>query len=413
MKKILYINQYFKHPGEPGSTRSYWISRKLVERGYTVSMIAQRNLAHGYVKDAPYFEEKLVDGIRVLYLRSRYSNAMGAMRRIWAFISFMIRSTWIALREPGVDLVVATSTPLTVAVPALACKWLRGTPYIFEVRDLWPEVPIQMKAIRNRFVVSLLRWFEKTVCRNASHVIALSPGMQEGVVRHIPEERTSMIPNMAKIDQFWPRERNQTVADTMGLRPSRFRVIYFGQMGRSNAIPYLVDAAKLLQLRDATVDFIFVGHGMMKRYVEQRIESEKLENIFLFDRVAMKEMSEILNFCDVSLITFTDLPILYTNSPNKLFDSLSAGKPVIVNSAGWTKSMVEENRCGYFVSPDDPEELATRILQLKADPVLAADMGRNARQLAERTFDKSILCDQFAQVVDNFFCRQDSPKTTA
>lgn len=403
MKKILYINQYFKHPGEPGSTRSYWIARRLIEAGYQVTMIAQRNLEHGYISEAPHFERKDVDGIEVIYLRSRYSNTMGIVRRLWAFIYFMARSSFRALIEKDVDLVIATSTPLTVAVPALLRNILRGTPYIFEVRDLWPEVPIQMGIIRNGLVISFLRWFEKTVYRRAAHIVALSPGMQDGIVRYVSKYKTSMIPNMAKIDQFWPREENRMVAEKLGLLANRFRVLYFGQMGQSNAIPYIIDAAAILNKRHPDIDFLFVGHGMMKERVRHRIEKEDLGNVRLSDRVAMKEMSEIVNLCDISLVTFANLPILYTNSPNKLFDSLSAGKPVLVNSAGWTKTMVEENDCGLYVDPGDPEALADCITQLKSDPERCKSMGRNARALAEAEYDKSILCTRFTDMVDSTF----------
>jgi len=404
-KRILYINQYFKHPGEPGSTRSYWVARQLIAAGYQVTMIAQRNLAHGNIKEAPWFEEQMIEGIRVLYLRNRYANSMGLSRRLWSFFIFMVRATWRALREKSVDLVIATSTPPTVAVPALVRKWLRGTPFLFEVRDLWPEVPIQMGVVRHPVVVRTLRWFERTTYRNAAHVIALSPGMREGVAQYIPLERTSMIPNMAKVDQFWPRERNYEMIRAMGLVPEHFRVIYFGQMGVSNAIPLIIDAATVLQNLDPEIDFIFVGHGMMKRWVEKRVQTEKLRNIIVFDRVAMREMSEIVNFCDISLVTFSNIPILRTNSPNKLFDSLSAGKPVIVNSAGWTKDLVEAHSCGLFIPPDRPGELAQLILKLKRDPVLVERMGMHARRLAEKRYDKTILCSQFLDVVDGLFQR--------
>lgn len=402
-KKILYINQYFKHPSEPGITRSYWTARRLIEAGYSITMLAHRNTCLGHVGETPLYQRTDVDGIEVIYLRNQYSNDMGMVGRAWAFVSFMFRATYYAAKEKDVDLVIATSTPLTVAAPALFRLWFRKTPYIFEVRDLWPDVPVQMGAIKNKYMIRFLRWFEKITYRKAEHVIALSPGMVDGVVKYIPKSKTSMIPNMAKIDAFWPRAKEQGLMEEMGLASESFKVIYFGQMGLSNAIDYIVDAAALLERYGENIEFLFVGHGRMMKVVRNRMEREGLKLIHLFERVPMREMSEIVNFCDVSLVTFSDIPILYTNSPNKLFDSLSAGKPIIVNSAGWTKEMVETHDCGLFADPKDPLALAEAVLRLKNSDDDSARMGANARRLAETVYDKSILCDQFRDVVDRVF----------
>src|SRR5690606_32310897 len=103
---------------------------------------------------------------------------------------------------------------------------------------------------------------------------------------------------------------------------------------------------------------------------------------------------------DVSMISFLDIPILYTNSPNKLFDSLSAGKPIIVNSAGWTKDIAEKYHCGYYVNPNRPEELVEKVLYLKDNPEVVNSMGQNSRKLAETVYDKSILCKKFVEVIE-------------
>src|SRR5690606_8471768 len=144
------------------------------------------------------------DGIDIIYVRVPYDQRMGIYQRLASFVRFMFLSTRLAWKEKSIDLVISTSTPLTVGFPALMLKWFKKIPYIFEVRDLWPEVPIQMGAIKNPLVMRCARWFEKTIYQNAQCVIALSPGMQEGVAKYIPREKTFIIPNMAKINEFWP-----------------------------------------------------------------------------------------------------------------------------------------------------------------------------------------------------------------
>lgn len=398
-KKILYINQYFKHPSEPGITRSYWIALELIKHGYEVTMLAHRNVQLKHIDDAQPVEIQYVDGIKVIYIRNAYSNDMGVWARVWSFLKFMFKSTRYAIKEKDIDLVIATSTPLTVAFPALLRKLFKNTRYVFEVRDLWPEAPIQMGALKNSLLIWLLRKFEEITYKNAEHVVALSPGMQEGVTKYIDREKTSMIPNMAKIDQFWPREKNVELMESMGLSKESFKAIYFGQMGRSNDIPFIVDAARKVHTnKKENIEFLFIGHGTMWNKANNIKNNEGLTNIHIFERKPMDEISEIVNFCDVALVTFSDIPILKTNSPNKLFDALSAGKPVIVNSNGWTKKMVEKYKCGFYVKSSD--ELVDVLKTLSYDHQLREEMGKNARNLAENKYDKSILCDQFAKKIN-------------
>jgi glycosyltransferase involved in cell wall biosynthesis len=324
---------------------------------------------------------------------------MSVIRRLRAFINFMLKATRISLKQKNIELVIATSTPLTVGMPALFLKWLKKVPYIFEVRDLWPEVPIQMGAIRNIFLIKTTRYLEKIIYRNAKHIIALSPGMQDGVLKYVLKEKISMIPNMAKIDVFYPREKNHAFMQKLGLSPHSFKVIHFGALGIANGAATIIESAKLLK-NDPTIEFLFVGGGATEKELVEKCIKYKLNNVKFLGKFAMQETSEIVNLSDISIVSFKDLPILYTNSPNKLFDSLSAGKPIIINSAGWTKNLVEENNCGCYVNPNNPANLAEKIKTLQSNPKLVEEMGRNARLLAETQYDKSILCKQFVQIIE-------------
>ena len=392
--KILYLHQYFKTPSEPGGTRSYWMAKALINNGHEVTMISSKDL-----KDKKK-EVINIDGIQVVYLNEKYDQKMSIFRRLKSFLGFVWKSSLEAKIYKNTDLVIATSTPLSIGIPALFLKWFRKIPYVFEVRDLWPEVPIQMGAIKNPLLVWLTRLFEKTIYKNAKHIIALSPGMQEGVVKYMPQKKTSMIPNMAKKDEFWPREKNLELEKKLGLNSDSFKIIHFGALGLANGANTIVETAKFFK-GDDTVEFLFVGGGATEEQLHQECQKYKLNNVKFLGRFPMKETSEIVNLCDVSIVSFKDLPILYTNSPNKLFDSLSAGKPIIVNSAGWTKEMVEKYNCGYYVNPNNPEELVEKIKFLQRNPQTIIQMGTNARKLAEDKYDKSILSKQFAGIIED------------
>ncbi|MHA6727089.1 glycosyltransferase family 4 protein [Chryseobacterium sp. A301] len=394
--KILYIHQYFVTPKEPGGTRSYWIAQELIRNGYNVTMITSSSK----------FDEKMkrvnVDGIDVIYVKEGYDQNMSVMKRLTAFMSFMYKASRIAIVEKDVDLVIATSTPLTIGIPALLLKWFKRIPYIFEVRDLWPEVPIQMGALNNTTIRRIALYLEKLLYKNARHVVALSPGMQHGVIKYISKNKTSMIPNMAKINEFWPRVKDYQLIDQLGLEEKSFKIIHFGSLGIANGADTIIESAKILK-DDNSIEFLFVGGGSTEAQLIEECRLNELNNVKFLGKFSMSETSAIVNIADASIISFKNLPILYTNSPNKLFDSLSAGKPIIVNSAGWTKDIAEEFNCGVYVNPEKPQDLVEKIKYLQNHPEVVKEMGLNSRALAENKYDKSILTKEFVEVVQNVF----------
>ena len=396
---ILYIHQYFKTPEEPGGTRSYWVSQELIKRGHQVTMLCSTNPRH---PDAVRINS---DGINVVYVKNHYDNYMPAYKKVWSFLSFILSALKVAKKEKNVDLVFASSTPLTVGYIALWLKKTKKLRYVFEVRDLWPEFPIQIGAIKNKFVIKYLRGLERRIYKNSEFVIALSPGMQDGVVAAgMPIEKTVMIPNMSKPDKFYPHEPNPEIIREFNLDLSVFNVVHFGSMGKANGLEYIIEAARILQERGINdVCFWFLGRGATEPICKRLADDYKLHNVRFLGFHKMSIVSEIVNCSSASITTFRNLPILQTNSPNKLFDSLSAGKPIIVNSAGWTKIMVEEGDCGFYVNPDDPSSLADRIEEVKDDEQLLARWSENARKLSIEKYDKNLLTSKVADVLEGVF----------
>lgn len=396
--RILYIHQYFKTPYEPGATRTYWMSKALLEAGHEVIMVTQNK------KATQKIEHKIIDGIQLIYLKNWYANDMSIPARIKSYFSFMLKSSIQVLKLKNIDLVISTSTPLSVGLPALLMKLFKGVPFIFEVRDLWPEVPIKMGAMKNPLTRRMAIFFERTIYKHALHIIALSPGMYDGIVKYVSANKVSMIPNMAKNEKFWPRVKNLLILDQFGLKRDSFKIIHFGAMGIANGLLYIMEAANILKEQGnyESIEFVFLGEGKVKKQCKEFAQKHNLNNVKFFDRVAMDMTSEIVNLCDCSVVPFLNLPILATNSPNKLFDSLSAAKPIIVNSNGWTRKIAEDYNCGAFVDPEKPEELAHLISDWKNKPDMLKIMGQNGRELANRKYDKSILTKQFVKTIEQF-----------
>lgn len=396
---ILYIHQYFYTPQEPGATRSYWISKELIKRGHQVTMVTSTNKNH------PEACETDIDGIHVIYVKNDYSNYMSVYRKVLSFVNFIRLAIKAGARQKDVDVMYATSTPLTVGYIAMRLKAKKGWKYVFEVRDLWPEFPIQIGAIKNKLAIRYLRDLERRIYERSEHVVALSLGMKDGVLKAgTPEGKVSMIPNMAKPDKFYPHEPNMEVANCFSIDIHKFNVIHFGSMGIANGLNYITDAAKVLQDGGHNdVNFVFMGDGATCPELKKQAEEQGLNNVQFLGNHPMETVSEVVNLCDASITTFMNLPILQTNSPNKLFDSLSAGKPIIVNSAGWTKDLVEKDDCGFFVDPEKPEDLAEKLLQYKDDKNTLKRWSENARKLSLEVFDKDILSARVVDVIEKVY----------
>src|SRR5215210_5413667 len=355
--RILYLHQFFITRAGGGGTRSYEFARRFVEAGHGVRMVTAGD------------GTRTEDGIEVVGVRGAYSNYMRATglsnaRRMFAFARFALAATIAALRGPRPDVIYATSPPLTMALPALAAAARWRAPLVFEVRDLWPEAPIQMGALRNRAAQRLARMLERFVYARSARLIALSPGIRAA----LPADRTELVPNAADLDLFDPAPH-----------AGPFLVSYFGAMGEANDLSAAVEAARLLP----DVRFVLMGEGKRRAALE-RAAPPNVE----FRTGPKADVARVAAESATCLTLFKDVPVLATNSPNKLFDTFAAGRPAIVNMDGWMRDLVEKNDAGLYVRAADGEELAEKIAWLRDHPEDAARMGRNARALAEREFGR-------------------------
>jgi glycosyltransferase involved in cell wall biosynthesis len=378
--RILYLHQFFVTRAGVGSTRSYEFARRFVAGGHEVRIVTAAGAAPPGTSS--------VEGIDVVAVRGAYSDyvratALSYPRRMLTFAGFALSATAAGLRGPRPDVVYATSPPLTMALPALAVAAARRVPLVWEVRDLWPEAPIQMGALRNPLLRRAARALERFVYRRAARLIALSPGIRDGMVEAgAPPERVAVVPNASDLDLFRP-----------GPPPERFRIGYFGTMGEANDLSPALEAARLLP----DVEFLLVGDG--KRRAE--LERDAPPNVrFTGPASGKEEVAELAAGSSACLTLFKDVPVLATNSPNKLFDTFAAGRPAIVNMDGWMRELVERNDAGLYVRAGDARDLADKVAWLREHPAEAERMGRNARALAEREFDRDELAARALAVLE-------------
>jgi glycosyltransferase involved in cell wall biosynthesis len=396
--RITYLHQYFNTPEMSGGTRSYEMARRLVAKGHEVNMITSWREDDGR-KD--WFETEEA-GIRVHWLPVPYSNHMNYRDRIQAFFRF----AWGAARKAAsipTDVVFATSTPLTIALPGAYAKWRQKVPMIFEVRDLWPELPIAMGALPNPIMRSVARRLERFAYSQSSRIVALSPGMKEGVVRAgFPEEQVRVIPNSADLAFF-----NPGTADGRGFREQHPGlddgplVVYTGTMGLINGVDYLPRIAAAAKGFGSKLQFLVAGHGQKELRVREVAEQSGVlgYNFHMVPALPKREVPTLLAAADVALSLFVDLKAMWANSANKFFDALASGTPVGINYGGWQAEVLRESGAGLVLPPNDPEEAASQLDAFVSDRDGLEKAGRAARALAQERFGRDMLAEELESVI--------------
>ena len=392
--RITYFHQYFNTPDMPGSTRSFEMARRLVTSGHEVTMITSRRDKHQQENIGLSNE----DGIQVVWLPVAYSNHMSFLRRIISFLLFSIRAT-LKGKKIKADLIFASSTPLTIAIPAVWVSKMKKIPMVFEVRDLWPEIPIAVGALKSKFSIFLARKLERWTYKNSKRVIALSNGMKDGVLKQgYAEDNISVITNISDIPRFSvPREEGVGFRSKFDWLDQNPLVLYAGALGRVNGVDYLIRVAKEMILINPYVRFLIAGEG----FEEINIKNLSKElgvyntNVFFSNPIPKEDIPAVFSAATVSASLFIDLDVLWHNSANKFFDALAAGRPVMINYEGWQKEVLETTGAGLIVPPNDPVTAAKSLGELLADDSKLKSMGHSAKNVAINNFSIENLYRKF------------------
>jgi len=396
---IVYIHQHFATPKGSTGTRSYEFARRWVKAGHKVTLITGYCDIGGLELGKALIQKQTVEKINVVIVGTKYSNKQSYLRRIMSFLSFCLFSIYASLRTKKIDVIYATSTPLTVGIPAVVLKWLKRVPFVFEVRDQWPEVPVELDIISNRFLIRILLWLEKAIYRAASSIVALSPGQADGVRKVVTEKKIKVIPNSCDTDVFRPDIDGSAVRDKRGWG-DKLVFLHTGAMGRVNNLDFVIDVA--LRLRDnPEILFVLLGEGSQKPALQSRVKELGLTNIEILPPVVKQQLPEIMAAVDVGLVIIADYPILQHNSANKFFDSLSAGKPVLLNYSGWQREILEENKAGFGCKLCGLDEFVEKVLYLNSHRQQVEQMGQNARRVAIEKFDRDNLAMQALNIISS------------
>ena len=399
--KILYFHQYFNTPEMSGGTRSYEMARRLVAAGHEVHMITS------WLKETDHKDWYVTNesGIHVHWFPNYYNNKMSYMDRIKAFFRFALHAAKKGKTFKDADVVFATSTPLTIALPAVSTAKKLKIPMVFEVRDLWPELPIAMGALNNPLAQKLAHGLERWSYRNSKAIVALSPGMKEGIVKTgYPKQQVAVIPKSSDLELFdIDNEKVSQFRGSLTWLQNRPLIVYTGTFGHINGVGYLAELAVELKDINPEIRILLVGDGIEFEQVALFAQEKGVlnNNLFMMKRVPKKDIPVILNAATLCTALFIDKPEMRANSANKFFDALSAGKPVMINYGGWIVDLIEKNNCGLVTWNLDIESAAHKVAHFIDDLESYKVAAVNAKRLATTQFHRDILAKQLNHVLMN------------
>jgi glycosyltransferase involved in cell wall biosynthesis len=392
---IIYFYQYFSTPGGSWGTRVYEFASEWVKNGHKVTVVSSV-YSKSDLKVSKLLETLHIEGIEVRVVNVLIDNKQSFLKRVYSFLAYAFWASWYALRLPA-DVVIASSGPITVGIPGLVARYLRGRKLVFEARDLWPEGAIELGVLRNKTLQKLAYWFERRCYKGSSLIVGLSPGIKSRIESKHSHPNVISITNAANIELF----ATPIPFDHTGELQSKKYAIYTGNIGEVNNAVWMLETAKVLKERGRDdIQLLLIGDGQQKEWIKIEVERYQLQNLLVWDLMPKHELVTLVQNAMVSLVPLKGTPVLDTSSPNKFFESLAAGVPVIQNTNGWMRDFIEEHRVGYTIDPNDSLALAECLIQLSGAPELLVEMGNRGQKVAREQFDKRILADKMLTAIE-------------
>ncbi len=392
--RLLYIVQYFRFPDETGGTRPYDLASSFAKHGIDVTVLTSDQI--GNKKNIWTFIER--DGIKVYRVNCPYSHDMGTFQRIVAFCKFFVQASIKQFRF-DYDVMLSSSTPLTNGIPALVAKVFRNKPYIFEVRDVWPGVPIAMGYFKNKLLRKFLYAFEKRIYKKASAIIPLSIGMDSNIKNRYPNNKSVIIPNISEINRFSDTKKTVDIDFPIDKKV----VLYAGTFGNVNGLTYVINLAEKTLNIDSNVCFYLIGKGKEKNDIVKIAEIKGVlnKNVFIFDPVRKNDLPYLYSKCTMGASFVIDIPALWDNSANKFFDTLAAQKPMLINHEGWQADLIRQNNIGYVLPPVIDEFVAKQFVEYINDVELLKIQGKNAYMIAKNEFSLEVAVDRYLKIFES------------
>ena len=398
---ILLIHQAFAALDEAGGTRHHELARFLVQKGHKVTVIAS---PVSYLTGTSSHKHKeVIEGVTIL--RAYTYNALHKSfdHRFLAFVSFMLSSFFMGLGVGHVDVVWGTSPPIFQGLTAWALARLKRARFLFEVRDLWPDFAIAVGVLKNPTAIKMTLWLERFLYQHADRMMVNSPAY----VAHVKSrgaKSVELVPNGADPAMFNPLDDGSSFRQANQLS-DHFVVLYAGAHGMSNDLNVVLDCARLLA-PNPVFRFVLLGDGKEKLALQARAAELELKNILFLPSVPKSEMAAALAGTQACIAILKPIEAYKTTYPNKVFDYMAAGRPVVLAIDGVIREVVEEADCGVFPHPGDAQDMANAIQFLEADRVHAAILGMHGRKYLEEHFSREQMAEKLCKMFEEMLAKQ-------
>lgn len=403
--RIAYLHQYYVRPSFGGASRSWQFARRWVAAGHEVHIVTTDWRNQHDLTDKWLTTDE--DGITVHYASVPYDNSLGFAGRMRAFISFASRAA-ARVRSVQPDVVYATSTPLTIALPAMAATCCSDTPFVFEVRDLWPDVPIAMGYLSDPITRNSAKLLERTTYRRASHIITTAPGMREDIIaKGVSASKISVVPHGCDNDIFADADPGAIDMEFPWVNDGPV-VFYAGTLGQANSLGYLLDVAEQMLDLNSTVRFVVAGDGKQGPALIADAQERGLLNrsVFFLGHLDTYEVARWLKRSSISMVLLQGPRVMWKDAgQNKFFDAVAAGTPVAVNNDSWQSQVALDHGIGVHLDPTNTLVAARQLNDALTNEQWLAGVPERCRTLADGEFARDNLAQKALAIVEAARCR--------
>ncbi len=403
---ILLIHQYFLELDDAGGSRFNEMTKQWSEEGHRITVLSGMMHANGKEKrqeyKGKYFVQKIQDGVFVWRCHVSEAYNSGFVGRLWGYFSFVFSSVWAGLfrATEKYDVILVTSPPLFVGITAYILSKIKKIPFVFEIRDLWPESAIDTGVVTNKFIIKFAYWFEAFIYRKAKLINVLTPAFRDTLIaqKGVPKDKIIFIPNAADFklsDEVLHSDFDRTRFRKENNWENKFVITYVGAHGVANHLIQVIETAELIQEKIPQVLFVLIGSGMQKDMLVGEAKKRNCTNIQFIDPVPKKEVFKYIIASDFGASVLKKVDTFKTIYSNKTFDYMACKVPLFLLIDGVSRTLVEEAGCGIYVEPENPAEFAQQIEKIIDNKPTIIQLGLNGYSYAKAHFDRAVLAHEY------------------
>ena len=397
--RILFITDNFPPEVNAPATRTFEHCKEWVKEGAEVTILTcAPNFPHGHIYEGyqnKIYQTEIVEGIRVIRVWSYIVTNSGFLKRVLDYISFAFMAFWVGLFQKH-DIIVATSPQFFTTWSAWGISKIRRTPWVFELRDIWPESIKAVGAMEESIILVFLEKIELALYRSSDKVIAVTDAFKTNLInRGINDRKIEVVTNGSNMELFFPRQKDEKLLKKLQLE-NKFIVGYLGTHGMAHSLDFIIES--ISRITDNNIHFLFIGDGAMKRSIVDRAKELSLRNITFLDPVTKDDMPRYLSIIDVSLAPLKRSDNFKTVIPSKIFESSAMGKPTLLGVEGQAQEIIEKYNAGICFVPEDESDFINKVLLLKNNVNLYNNCVDGCKVLAKE-YDRKKLADKMLSML--------------